>query len=338
MKTEKEIVCNYFIIINSFMQKSISEKLMEEYMLQADYNICIYRYILFTKRKKINENFFNKVYGIPFFESKFKILKWINFFIYIICFSFIFLKNPRKGTLVIGNLYYNANRFIINVFKYFWNTIFILDEGTSTLLIYEDRSKFESTIRLIDKIFFTYQPKRRLIFYTIFNLRQNQYDKIHRIENIFNIDQSRNLDYSKSLLFIGTYLVEGKAICEEDFNNLLYKLRNNNPNISITYATHPREHYIYNNPLIKDLDINLISPDVSIEEYLINNHSDFQIIASSVSTGYVYTSNMLGNSVDYQTYILNIRTPSGEIDQNYQFMYTAIKQKLTGLISKEIQV
>lgn len=335
---KKEKVRNYFIIINSFMQNSISEKLMEEYGLKEDYNICLYRYPLFKKDKKKKAKIFNEVYGIPLFESKYKLVKWINFFIYIIYFSFIFLKNPQRGKLVLGNSLYNGNRLIANVFTHYWETIFILDEGTSTLTVYEDRSRFKSKVRLIDKVFFTYQPKIGLIFYTIFNLPPNQHDIIHRIENIFNIDQKRVPNKTKSLLFIGSYFVEAKAICEEEFNKLLYKLKINNPDIEINYATHPREIYVYNNPLIKELGIKLISPEVSIEEYLIANHLNFQIIASCISTGYIYANNMLGNSVEYQTYILNIKLPSGEIDPDYQIIYRAIKDKLKGLNSKEIIV
>ncbi len=47
---------------------------------------------------------------------------------------------------------------------------------------------------------------------------------------------------------------------------------------------------------------------------------------------------MLGDSVDYQTYILDIKLSSGEIDPDYVTMYKAIKDKLTGLNSKEIKV
>ncbi|WP_026838095.1 hypothetical protein [Gillisia sp. JM1] len=335
---EKEKVHNYFIITNSYMHNSISQKLMEEYGFKEEYNIFMYKYPLFKQHKKKNSKVFNKVIGIPFFKTKYKIVKWINFFIYIIYFSFIFLKNPQQGKLVIGNFLYNGNRFIANVFTHYWETIFILDEGASTLKIYEDRSKFKNKVRFIDRIFFTYQPKISLIFYTIFNLPPNQHDEIHRIENIFNIDQRRIMNKSKSLLFIGTYLVEAKLICKEDFNELLYKLKINNQNIAIIYAPHPKESYIYDNPLIKDLGIKLINSDESIEEYLLANHSDFQIIASSVSTGYFYANNILGDSVDYQTYILDIKLPSGESHLQFQSIYKAIKDKLTGLNSKEIKV
>lgn len=338
MKTEKGKVRNYFIIMNTFMQKSISEKLMVEYSLTEGYNICMYKYPLFKQHKKNETKIFDEVYNIPFFESKYKFVKWINFFIYIIYFSIIFFKYPQRGKLILGNSLYNGNRFIANVFTRYWETIFILDEGTSTLLIYEDRSKFKTKVRLIDKVFFTYQPKSSLIFYTIFNLPPNQHDRIHRIENIFNIDQKRVQNKPKSILFIGSYFVEANAICEEEFNKLLYKLKINNPDIEINYATHPRERYIYNNPLIKELGINLISPDVSIEQYLIANHLNFQIVASCVSTGYIYANNMLGNSVEYQTYILDIKLPSGEIDPDYQTIYKAIKEKLKGLNSREIEV
>lgn len=334
---KENIRYNYFIITNTFVQSKVSEKLISEYNFENDFNICFHRYNLFKGHCKIKEGIFKKVYGVPSIESKLKIILWLNFFIYIFYFSIFFLSRGSKGNLVIGNLLFHGSRFICNFYSKFWKRIFVLDEGTSTLNIYKNRSKLGSKIKFHDRLLFTFQPENALTFYTIFNLTPNSHDEVHYITNIFKINQNVNGSASKSLLFIGTDLVESKIISKNYFNVLLKKLRSNNPGITITYVPHPRERYIYESREVRELAINIYKPDVSIEEYLLTTRMEYDIIGSCISTGYIYAQSILGKNVSYQTYLINNENVIGEYNKvSCPMIYGIISEKFKGFNHKKI--
>ena len=336
---KENIRYNYFIITNTFVQSKISQKLISEYNFANDFNICFHRYNLFKGRCKIKNGIFEKVYGIPSINSKSRIVIWLNFFIYIFYFSIIFLRMRIKGNLVIGNLLFHGNRFICNFYSKFWKNIFILDEGTSTLNIYKIRSKINSKIKFHDRLLWTFQPQNALTFYTIFNLKPNFHDEVRNITNIFEIDKTGKGSLSKSLLFIGTDLVESKIISKNYFNLLLKKLRSNNPGIKITYIPHPRESYIYRSQEATELAINIYKPDVSIEEYLLISRMEYDKIGSSISTGYIYAQSILGEKVSYQTYLIDNKNIIGEYNKvSCAMIYNIISDKFANFKHKKIVI
>ncbi len=327
---------NFFILTNNFIQVQIAKKLCFESGWQNDINFLLQR-SSFAERKKERPEGFDLAFGIPMLSGASRFTKWLNFFIYI-CFISTIIFRKEKGNLVIGNLIYNGNRFIVNFFSSYFNEIFILDEGSSTLNIYNKRS-IKKEERLFDKLMMTYSPRRPLNFYTNFNLKENNFDRVILIKSLFpNLNIAGNLD-NNAVFFIGCPLLENNIISKSYYNSLLRSLRINNPNKRIIYMCHPKEKQIMNNPLIKTLNIELRSSKYRLEEYFFNTEIDFEILASTISTGYLYATNIFGTSMKYQTYKLNeAKMPSLYHVESANLIYEEMRRRIDEKYLSEFSV
>jgi hypothetical protein len=319
--------------MNTEAQYSAALKLKRRYEFEEDKNILLFKKRIFGKKfvPKFENQLWDIIQPILFFGKKGNITSGVNFFIYVIIFSLVFFKHKRKkNNLIIGNFNQVANKTIINLFSNYFDRVLVLDEGVSTIDIFKKRSEDieKKEIPALKRLFKTFSPKKELIFFTNFSLNNNGKDKIDNVQ-VFDSLLKLKVRKKNHLYFIGTYLVEANYITIQEFKQLLNFIVLNNKGKKIFYVSHPREHVIFKFNTAELKGIEILKLETSIEKFFQAMDYFPAVIASTISTGFIYSADIFGDNVNYQTYKLNLTSIKNQTKvKQLNLVYEKITEKL----------
>ena len=334
---------NFFLLTYNPNQFRFAASLINYYHLNDNKNLIFCRKKIGHKSpaKRTLKDFNSTFFYIPHFSSKKRLAELCNLLIYICYVSFFLIRNnPKRCNLIMGNYLFNAQRSICNIFLNSLNKIYVTDEGTSTILLANRRKELihlNSKLTWWNKLLKTGHPTKPLTFYTNFLINDNEIDKIDLIKDLYQDVKLKQIDRN-IIIFIGTYLVESNLISKEYFELILKKLHTQNEGKKIVYIPHHNESYIYTSKAVDVYNLTILKLNKTIEDYLIESETIPGVIASLTSTGFLYSSLILGNKVAYQNYIIDPSELPVKDKKGYENLYNLFDFQLKHLDYLKIHV
>ncbi|HHB52383.1 MAG TPA: hypothetical protein ENK75_04990 [Saprospiraceae bacterium] len=277
--------------------------------------------------------------------------------------SLIKIINQHHYNLVfLGYFSANLRRFVCN-FNY--ENLFLYDDGTYTIALHNELYCSNSTpylikpysekrrkTKLMQGVFLFYDFYRRcffkfhgykndftsditLNFFTIFKLSSCQKEQIinhsfNTIKKFFINSKTQDKDFSQSVFFLGQPLNKVLSIKTNKYLYYIDQIQDfyAHRKLKIIYITHRSEEKQVIEKIKKYKNLKVITLDIPIEIYILQNNIQIQHVASFFSSG-LFTLKMLYPHSQVQAFKLNFKS---DARQDIDIIYKCIQKTDIGMI------
>ncbi|KAB0666493.1 hypothetical protein F6V25_03475 [Oryzomonas japonica] len=224
-----------------------------------------------------------------------------------------YLGNYMKSLYDMKYMYHFANTLA-------YENLYILDDGTDTLLISDERknicSEKESPEKLgswflrlkatLRKTFIDWNDKDAdmVTFFSAYDIEVGNGDRLIRNEYTYLREIATHTEPSDEVFFLGQWLVEDGYMKEDLYLDYLTKVKDYFANERLFYIPHPRESVTMINKIKESLGFNIRRFDVPIEYEISIRENMPKVLASFFSSALKNCQMILGQKVRIKAFYI----------------------------------